>query len=319
MPERERMPGEGEATTSGTQRASGAASAGPAWAPDNPAAPTAADARSPVPLYVRLIGVLLILLALLWVFCGVASTLVAFVVSGSQEASASDSRSLPVVGAPTYAITAGVGSVRLVSGDPGRVSYTLDKRVRALSQPAARRQLDRITIAARQTGNAFTLAEQSPGFSWQDALESRSTTLTIALPPRATVLITTSAGDLTVSDLTLTGDSQIDQTAGNVVMRAVTIARTLTIRSTAGNVDLDGSLGTGATLDVRLAAGNLTVTLPHDTAAHLDAQTSAGNLSALGWPGLQTSARSAAGDLSANPAGRVSLTVAAGNLTILSR
>jgi hypothetical protein len=316
---RERTPDKADPSAIRAEAAPGVSSAGPARALADPEPSSTAGARPHVPLYVRLIGAFLVLVALGWVLCSLSGAVLALIVSGSQEVSASDAQSLPITGSPTYFITAGFGSVRLVAGDPGRVSYTLDKRVRALTRSVARRELDRVTLSARQSGATVTLTEQAPGFSWQDALESRSITVTISLPPQATVRITTSAGVLEVSNLTLTGDSQIDQTAGDIFLRNITIARSLTIRSTAGNVDLGGSLAGGATLDVHLTAGDLTVTLPHDTSAHLDARADAGNVSVLGWPAIQPSGSSASGDLAPNPTGRVILAVTAGNLTVFSR
>jgi hypothetical protein len=319
---REQLPDSGEPSAGRTEIASGAPPAGPIQgtrAPAELASPPAVGARPRVPLYVRLIGAFLILMALGWVLCSLSGAVLALIAGGSQQVSASDTGSLPVSGSPTYVISAGFGSVRLVAGDPGHVSYRLDKSVRALTRSVARRELDRITLAAHQSGDTLALAEQAPGFSWQNALESRSITVTIALPPQATVRITTSAGDLEMSNLTLTGDTQIDQTAGNLTLRHVTIARALTIHSAAGNVDLDDALAGGATLDVHLTAGNLTVTLPHDTSAHLDARADAGNVSVLGWPAIQASGSSASGDLSPQPTGQVTLAVTAGNLTVFSR
>src|SRR5262245_8862277 len=117
-----------------------AASRGAAWGAEVPVE------EHRIPLAVRLIGVFLLLFALLSVLCGLTSAFAALLYASSKDAVARETSSLAVPGASTFAIHAAAGVVRVVAGAPSRISYALEKHVRAFTQEQAQHELARIRV-----------------------------------------------------------------------------------------------------------------------------------------------------------------------------
>jgi DUF4097 and DUF4098 domain-containing protein YvlB len=129
--------------------------------------------------------------------------------------------------------------------------------------------------------------------------------------------VTSSAGNVDIDDIT--GKINVEMSAGNVTMSGVTMSGSSSVRASAGNMDIQSALAPQTNLDLSSSAGNVDLTLPSDTRAHVVATTSLGNASVSGFPyatGLSNTRNDISADLNPNPDSTITAHVSAGNLSI---
>jgi hypothetical protein len=250
------------------------------------------------------------------------------------EVSDTLNRTFTVDGTPTVVVHNTFGSIRVVAGSDDNITLDATRRARGITSDAHQSDLEIITITCTQDGNtvridarvtqpAVALARQL----WAD--------LRITVPTATHLDIKAEAGNVEVTgtrgaigakvdagNLELKGASgpiTANVSAGNLQASDVELADGSRIAVAAGQVTLQGSLQPGASVDIRVDAGRAKLTLPRTTATHLDAFTDVGAISITGWPIPVTRnviAATATGDLGAPPAGRLTVRVNIGDITL---
>jgi hypothetical protein len=269
------------------------------------------------PLWVKLIGGCLIVgVALLVVLaCAAGTTAWAFI--RSTPATASSTQSFPVSGVPSVRIQSTAGDIDVVPGAAGTVTVRVSKYARALTNSSAQDELRQLTVAITQTGNTLDVRVNEPVFHFQ-LWDDRHVDLRITVPAQANVAATLDAGNV---DLTgVSGTIGLQDNAGDISLREVTLAGSSYATNNAGNIDVTGALAPGASFAARDNAGNVTATMPRETSARLTASTNAGDLNVdAGWPitiSRGAAGGSASGDLTPNPTGTLILETNAGNVSL---
>jgi putative adhesin len=266
------------------------------------------------------LGVLLLLGALCGVLGGLAVGVYQFVFN-EPTVSASSLRTFAVQGAPQVVVTNPAGSVTFAPGENGAVRIEATRHARDRTGDDASKALSTITLDLRQDGDSVSIVARfsGRGSAWPGA--TRLVDLLITVPVRTSVTVNQSAGDATVG--ALTGPLSLHVDAGNIHMTDVTFTNDSQVHVGAGNVSIDGALAGAAMLDISIDAGNMTLTLPSATAAHIEAWTDAGSLTVRGWP-ISTHHTTgatllAAGDTRASPQARILVKVKAGDIMIQAR
>jgi hypothetical protein len=263
-------------------------------------------------------------LALISLLIGLIIALVAALTLGGGAGmmrSTVTSRTLQVSGTPTVVVKNTAGNVRVVTGGASVVTVQITKRVRAADDGAAQRGFDSIGVNSAQQGNTTTITSDFSSVWLGGITQSRSVDYFITLPAGSAVRAEVGAGNIDVANTT--GVLTLTSSAGNITTSNVAFGVGSALRASAGNVNAEGRLAPGGSLLVRISAGNATIELPATTATHLDADVSVGNLTITGFP-VSVSRQSitghrASGDTGANPQGSVNATVATGNLIIVGR
>jgi DUF4097 and DUF4098 domain-containing protein YvlB len=291
--------------------------------------------------FLGIFGALLLVGIILFSIFGITS----IVAATQPPVSAHSLQTLSVSGTPTLTLTGAAADAQFVTGTSNQVSVAVYKTVRALSHDQAQQVLDAIKVDVTQNGNAITINEIIPNdggrnFWWFHA-GTRSVALVVTVPANANLAVTTSAGNISVNDVTgqmtfaatagnlhfqhvtLTGVSHVKASAGDVIISgALADQASLTIDSSAGNFSFTGTLGANDAITIRDAAGNVTVQLPASTAAHVDARVSAGDIDIAGVPltvDRQIAEASLFGDTAPNPTNTLSVQMSAGNFTFIMR
>jgi hypothetical protein len=269
------------------------------------------------PGWVPWVGGCLIVFAALTFLCAAAGGIVWALEMGSDPATSTTTKTVAVTGTPDIVLHAQAANVEIVRGDANQVVVTETREVRAFTHDAAQRYLDQLKLDVQQTGNTITVTATSPEFNGFPDYFQRSVHLTIDVPQTSNLDTGVQAGNIDISDIT--GRLVTDVQAGNLHLANDTLASGSTIHVTAGNIDFDGALASGASMDVRVTAGNVELTLPRTTGARLQAEAHAGNVSVDGWDipvSRQDADATATGNLGTNPTGTLTIDVTAGNITV---
>ncbi len=281
------------------------------------------------------VGVVMLALVLL---AGIGGGLT-FVLLQQPPVTSDTTQSFSVTNPPHVVITSPAAGVAIVTGGTNTVTVQTHKQAQALTQDSARQLLDAMHVSVTQTGDTITIAEQSSDIV--TFVSHRQLDFTLTVPPQTNVTARLSAGNLNATGLT--GQLNVQESAGNVQLNDMTIMGSSTVHESAGNIGITGQLTTGATLDlensagnitfagalaaantltVRESAGNVTLRLPQTTSAHITANVSAGDLTITGWPvsvNHNVASASASGDTQpgqSNPTNTITVTNSAGNITI---
>jgi hypothetical protein len=222
-----------------------------------------------------------------------------------------------VTGAPSLDIQDTAGNVEVVAGSAGTVGVEVTKSVRAATSDEAQGDLKGIHVAVTQTGNTIKVVtnfDEASGIGRQPRVD-----LTLTVPPTTNISTQVTTGEVTITGIS--GLFNLGVVAGSLETEAATFADGSRIHVTTGNLQLNGSVPTGASLDVSVDTGQASLELPGSTAAHLDARTNVGSIEISGWP-LSASkdnvGASAVGDLGTNPQGTITVRVQTGNIDISS-
>jgi hypothetical protein len=266
------------------------------------------------------LGALLLSIVGCCALSGLAVGLIGHLRSAAQVTDTT-TKTFAVSDTPTLVIHDPAGNVSLMPGSMSEVRVEATKRVREPFGGDSLRTLSAIKVQMTQSGNTITVAVQLPNQRETGFGGDRSVDIAITTPPSSNLSADIAASNLTLGGLT--GRLTITTAAGDVNASGVTLRGASRIVATAGDVTLDGSLSEGASLDIHLSAGNVLLRLPSDTPAHLSAHVSVGSVAVSGWPIAvihpSVSGASASGDLGANPMGSITITVDSGNATIEAR
>lgn len=290
--------------------------------PSYPTYPFYQPRRTPsgIPWYVWLIGAVVAVVGISVLACVVLGGLLAGALiryADRAPATATNTYSFAVGGAPHLEVRDTAGAVTIRQGDAGHVTVAVSKTARASSLSAARRDLGHLPVAVTQRGDDILVTAL---FRQGDGLDSFDHTvdLAITVPAAADITADLDSGRLRADHISGRFDVMVD--AGDVEMGDVTFADGSRIRLTAGNATLQGALAPGAALDARVATGTLRLTLPATTAAHLSATIGTGPITVTGWPlapnGGNAPGSSVTGDLGADPRGTITLQVDTGAIAL---
>lgn len=280
-----------------------------------PRAQPSSERRTPA--WIKVTAGCLIAFAVVIAFCAVASGVIGGLAIASATVSGSQSQTLNVTGTPHVVLDVQAGNVHVMTGQSATVGISLTKSARALSSRLARQMLDDMRFTATQSDDTITITTDYGSIDQHWPVFSRRLDLTVTVPQTTNLSATMQAGNLTVDGTN--GTLDLTSRAGNVELNEVTLAGDSSLRLTAGNVTLHGTLADHAALDVDMTAGNVTLFLPASTPARLDATVTAGHASAIGFPAGNTSSGSALGvDLNPNPTSTITIRVTAGNASVMA-
>lgn len=262
------------------------------------------------------VGCLIALVAVM-ACCALGTGLTAGLRLVSTDVTGSQTQTFAVSGAPHVVLNATAGNVIVGTGDAGTVHIRLTKSARAISQGLAQQALDNIRFDATQDGNTITITSNSTQLGPSPFVFIRGFEMTITVPPTTDLDTTLAAGNLNISGTT--GTIQVRSSAGNVTLDSVTMSGTSSLHLTAGNLTLHGALTPHTALETDVTAGNVSLFLPADTAAHLDATVTAGHASTAGWAASQSSnGGTLSQDLNPNPSSTITIQVTAGNASVVA-
>ena len=236
----------------------------------------------------------------------------------TEGATASDTRTFTVTGAPTVTLDTFDGAIEVHSWDRNEVEVVVDKQ----AQDEA--LLGQIVIEQTQDGNHVTVRVRGPAEAARSGLVigvsfSPRATLRVALPKTATLELKSGDGSITVEDITgavtlQSGDGSLTGTRLSGDLRARTEDGSIRLREMTGKIDAetgDGSVTVNGTLthlrvktgdgSVRIGAepgsafaddwnietddGTVEVRLPQGVAGMVDASTADGVIRS-NYPGL---------------------------------
>ena len=268
--------------------------------------------------YIPIVGRILMFFAALTVFGALAWGVLnsfEFTAPGVQNGS------VAVSGAPTLVVRNPAGRVRVVAGASDRVTVEARKEARGFSRSAARRELERLDVRPRVAGEAPSqeVIVDVGGDSEWFPFGGQQVDLYVTVPPTTNIRLDAATGNIEIEDVT--GALTIEATAGNTTLEDVTITGKSAIRSSAGNVTVDGKLAADADLEIRGRAGNVNVTLPATTSTRLNASANAGSITVSPWnvPVERHAARAvAAGDLGGPTNSTLTVQTHAGNILVVT-
>jgi hypothetical protein len=273
--------------------------------------------RPRVSPWVIALGSVLIVCAALTACVTAAAGALQGILVATSPAHATVNRQFAVGALPSVQIDADAANIQVEQGSAGQVAVTLTKETHALTRSLAQQDLDAITLNTEQNGDRLTIRVNAPDGVGLYGVGRRSIRLLVTLPPTANVGVTSAAGNVEISDIT--GKVNVEVSAGNVTMSGMTLSGNSSVRESAGNIDIQGALAPETNLDLTSSAGNVDLTLPSDTRAHVEATTSFGNASVTGFPnakGSQSTRNIISTDLNPNPESTITGHVSAGNLSI---
>jgi putative adhesin len=273
--------------------------------------------RPRVSPWVIALGSILLVCAALTACTAAAAGALQGILASTSPARATVSRQFAVGALPSVQIDADAANIQVAQGSTGQVAVTLTKETHAITQSLARQDLDAITLDTRQNGDRVTIHVNTPDGPAVYGAARRSIKLLVTLPPTANVGVTSAAGNVEITDIA--GRINVEMSAGNVTMSGVTLSGSSSVRASAGNMEIQSALAPETNLDLSASAGNIDLTLPSNTSAHVEATTSLGNAEIAGFPHATDQANSRkvlSTDLNPNPQSTITAHVSAGNLSI---
>lgn len=297
----------------------------PPYAPYPPYGPGpmrqgARDGRRVAP-WIVVVGSLLVALAIIMAGCFIVAGVVQGMLWSSTPASATETHTFTVSGAPSVTLQMPAGNVHVFRGSDNTVTATLYKEVHAITHATAQQALNGTTVRSSQSGDTITLTVEMPSITGSFTNLTRRADLTLTVPASTNLTMIVNAGNADITGVT--GVLDLTMNAGNLSLRSTTAEGSSSLRLNAGNVDYLGAIAPTGTLGIAVDAGNATVHLPPTTPTHLVARTSAGTISTNGWTsaqGTQGTTVSHGGtltvDLNAQPTNTLTIQVSFGNVTV---
>ena len=238
-------------------------------------------------------------------------------VANQPTATQQTSQSFSVSGTPTVIVHDSAGTITVMTGAAGQVTAQVTKHARDTSLSAAQRDLASMQVTLTQSGDTITIqTNYSYSYTFMNP-QSRSVDLAITVPPTANITASNAAGTITVQGIT--GQFNITDAAGTIQLSGVTLNDGSRVTDSAGSIQGDLSLASGATVNIQDNAGSIDLRLPASTATHLDARTDAGNITISGWPisvNHTVASASATGDTAAGASGALTIHDNAGSITL---
>jgi len=190
--------------------------------------------------------------------------------AAAAQAAISDTvhRTFNVAEGGTLNVEVDGGGVKIVSGGSG-VTVDVDRKARTSSKTEADEIFGKLELTIDQQGNDVRVISKYPRtahwFNWSNELDLH---YTIHVPTRYNINVSTSGGDLDVSDLT----GQVDAKTSGGEVKLGRITGQVTAHTSGGDVSLRG--GTGA---VRLSTSGGSIDLD-EAGGSVEAKTSGGSI-----------------------------------------
>ncbi|MHB0874839.1 MAG: DUF4097 family beta strand repeat-containing protein [Anaerolineae bacterium] len=178
-----------------------------------------------------------------------------------------------VSGPVTLVVRNLVGDVSISPGPDGSVSVTADVETHARSRDAAQELLRQISVTVTVSGSEVNVEVTVPG-----ELGSRSAgvDLVIAVPVQTSLQVRNDVGDLRVEDII--GAANLRNNVGDVSLSGVTLTGDSDIGVDVGEVNFSGSLPASGRVSITTRIGEVAVSLPAEAQFRLDAQTEVGDI-----------------------------------------
>ncbi len=286
----------------------------------------------PIPGWARAWGIAVAALAApLLVLLVIASVMTAATTIATVHRTAS----YTVGDSPRLTLDVQPATVVVESGSPGLITIDDQHSASTITRAGAGAAVSRMSLSTTQRGDELRVRESSPLF--EAATTQRSAILRVRVPPHTDLDLTTlgdveiqgvdarvhvggGAGDVTLRDVTLRGDSTIGEALGDVRLERTTVAGSLSITSRAGQVRFDGTLAPGgSSLTVLGGTGDVSITLPRPTDARAVVATQLGDLHAdPAWhfvPDQLGASHRWSADLGPNPTGSLTVGTSVGTIS----
>lgn len=171
-----------------------------------------------------------------------------------------------VSGTPNLVINDAAGVVKIHQGSGNNVVIDATARGGLLSN------LGSATVGARQDGNTINILVGQNG----NIFNHGSVDLDITLPANSNIQATVNAGNLDVNGVS--GQMNLDVSAGELDFENGTIAGQSTFADAAGAINFDGSIAPNGNYIFKNSAGAINLTLPSTVAFTIDASSRFGKI-----------------------------------------
>lgn len=290
----------------------------------------------PIPLYVRVLGILLAAIA--------SPLLVASVFAGTLRAAQINAEihrtaSYSVGTAPKLHVEAQFGGVVIERGEPGRIDVVDDHGTASITRAAAGSLAAQMNVTISQHADVLEVRQFSPIFHLTQL--NRHSTLTVRVPAQTDLevsclgdvdvqgvdgnaRISTNVGHATLRNSSLRGASTITTRLGDIRAEAVSVSGNTKLSTGTGSIVFNGALAPGGTsLDISSGAGGVEITLPYQTDARASVASQEGNLhSDPVWHFTAeqgVSPRRWVADLVPSPTGSINVTASFGDIKFSAR
>lgn len=281
--------------------------------------PYVPERRRVVPVYVRVIGIVLAatfgLSTLGLILLGAVSFL-------SVRADDSTTQSFSLTEAPASLIVhSDVVNLNIASGGTNTITVRTERHASAVTYDLAQRALHDMRAEATISANSVTVTTQLPNFGYSFGVNQIDMSVYVTVPATTHLDISTDVGNVNVQGVR--GGMTITSNAGNLTLSDATFSSASSLRNDAGNISCDCALDDSASVRFSTVAGNIDLTLPQATSASLTATAGTGNVTIdQVWPLSVTrkdAGAVASGDLVSNPTGSITALSTVGNITVLAR
>ena len=235
----------------------------------------------------------------------------------APEVSQTQTRVFTVSGTPSLNVQNTTGTIQVVPGTDGQITVQVTKRARDISTSAAQHDLDAMSIIMTQNANTLSIDARTNATGLIKQLKAD---LVLTVPTEANLNLEQVTGTIMVNATKGTLSGHL--TTGNIEVYGVTLEGLAQLATTTGNLTFDGVLSKGGSLTVTVTTGTVSLALPATTSAHLDASVNVGAISLTGWPIVvqrHVTGASAAGDLTSNPSGILTVRVTTGDIHLTAR
>lgn len=290
----------------------------------------------PIPLYVRVLGILLAAI--------VSPLLVASVFAGTLRAAQINAEihrtaSYSVGATPKLHVEAQFGKVLIERGEPGRIDVVDDHGTASITRAAAGSLAAQINVTVSQHADVLEVRQFSP--IYQPTQLNRYATLTVRVPAQTDLevsclgdvdvqgvdgnaRISTKVGHAAVRNSSLRGASTIAVGFGDIRAEAVNVSGNTMLSTGTGSIVFNGALAPGGTrLDMSSGAGGVEIILPYQTDARATVASEEGNLhSDPVWHFTAeqgVSPRRWVADLVPSPTGSIKVTTSFGDVKLSAR
>ena len=188
------------------------------------------------------------------------------------------------------------GDITVTRADDDRISISGERVAYGPSNQIAEERLRYVCLDAVQDGDVVRVV----GSIWQPEPSSPNpagpnggfTNIVLRVPPGVAVYLQTPAGKVALDGLTgtveahvdmgsiearsITGDLMLRTSAGRISVTNAAIKEELSLTTSMGDIEFEGSLG--ARNHVEVSAGRVQMTVPRSTCVRLDAATNAGQV-----------------------------------------
>jgi hypothetical protein len=277
----------------------------------------AAPVREPIPVWVKLVAVLVALPTLVF------SILVTIAVTGLIDGVTADNTShssATLAAGQAVQVDVSQSGVSVVAGPDGQVSLDDFTSVRAPTRALAHRALDANASRLEQTPTGVHVIVSGSPFGIGISRSARD--VVVHVPASAPVKVTVAAGGADISGLS--GDLDLAAQTGGFSLRNMTISGQVRASARTGGIAVGrGTRMAGGTLDLTAGSGGIDVQLPADTNARYDLSAGAGGIDVVLPGAIERSAagsnKSLSGVLGDGSGGQIRAHTATGGVSLQVR